>query len=78
MHIRVETPNPQRDEPKWRECGMTSKDRVTRKPQIRPEQLPLFKAIEELKDRDMEITVLRKEPGRVQLGIDIVFKNRIA
>jgi hypothetical protein len=56
---------------------MSSKDRARPASRPVPVQLPLFKAIEELGDNDMDVKILRKEPGRIQLAVDILFKDKI-
>ena len=77
LRLRIEDPNAPGGEPKWWECGMSGKDGVRAKSRPLPVQLPLFKAIEHLGDKDTDVRILRKEPGRIRLAVDILFKDKI-
>lgn len=77
IRVRIEDPNASESDPRWWECGMSAKDRARAISRPLPVQLSLFKAIEELGDKDMDVKILRKEPGRIQLAVDILFKEKI-
>ncbi len=57
---------------------MTAKD--NRSPKTKPPmvQLPLFKAIEELQNNDMDVKITKKEPGRIRLAVDIMFREKVS
>ena len=56
---------------------MSGKDGSKIKAERRAVQLPLFKAIEDLESGDMDVKVLKREPGRLVLGLDILFQDRV-
>ena len=75
--IRIDDPNAEADDPNWWECRMRGKDSKKAKSKPGPVQLPLFKAIESLKSDDMDVKVIRREPGRIVLGLDILFRDKV-
>ena len=77
LRIRIDDTGAYDQSPKWWECGMTAGGRPRRHTPS-PVQLPLFKAIEELKDQDMDVRITRKDPGRIRLAVDIVFREKIS
>ena len=62
-------------EPTWWKFSLSGRDGGFQKPRPRPVQLSLFDAIQELEDEDVEVTILRKGMGRLELGLEIGFKR---
>jgi len=73
--IRIEDEGAQQGEPKWWEFSIGGRDRGLRKRHPSPVQMSLFDALNELKDDHMEVRILRKGPGRLELGLEIGFKQ---
>jgi hypothetical protein len=73
--IRIEDESAKEGEPKWWEFSMSGRDRGLQKPRPQPVQMSLFGALQELQDDDLEVKILRKGPGRLELGLEIGFKK---
>jgi len=76
MVIRIEDPNARPGETKLWECSTTQKQRRAPAPSRAPEQLPLFQAIDDLKEQNLELKILRKGPHKIELGLEIAFPKR--
>jgi hypothetical protein len=76
MAVRIEDPNAALGETKSWECAMTQKRRRTPAPRREPEQLPLFQAIDDLEEQNLELKILRKGPNKIELGLEIAFPKR--
>lgn len=75
LTIRIEDEEAEEGEPKWWEFSMSGRDGGLRKSRPSPVQMSLFDALNELRDDHMEVKILRKGPGRLELGLEIGFKK---
>jgi hypothetical protein len=73
--IRIEDEHAKRSEPRWWEFSMSGQDMGFQKPRPRPIQMSLFDALEDLQDEHLDVKILRKGPGRLELGLEIGFKK---
>jgi hypothetical protein len=63
---------------RW-ECGpLRAKPRKTETQRPIQLTLPLFQAIEDLGEQNLDVRILRKDPGRIELGVEITFPKRLA
>lgn len=76
MVIRIEDPTAGPGETRWWECSMAQKQRRAQAPRREPEQLPLFQAIDDLEEQNLELKILRKGPTKIELGLEIAFPKR--
>ena len=63
---------------RW-ECGLFPER--TRKAEAKPPvqlELPLHLAIKDLEEEHLEVRILKRDPGRIELGVDIAFPRRLA
>jgi hypothetical protein len=54
---------------------MSARDGGLQRPALRPVQLSLFDALQDLEDRDVDVKILKKGTGRLELGLEIGFKK---
>ena len=73
--VRIEDEEAEEGEPKWWEFSMSGRDRGLRKPRPSPAQMSLFDALNKLRDDHLEVKILRKGPGRLEVGLEIGFKQ---
>jgi hypothetical protein len=71
--VRIEDPASSSSTRPWWECGMIRKSADRAKPTRQPEQLPLFRAIDDLDEQSVDVRILRKGPSRIELGVEIAF-----
>ena len=45
------------------------------KPRPKPVQMSLFEALDDLRDDNLEVKILKKGVGRIELGLEIGFKK---
>lgn len=76
MVIRIEDPDAAPGETRLWECSVTQKQRRVQAARRRPEQLPLFQAIDDLEEQNLELKILRKGPNKIELGLEIAFPKR--
>lgn len=76
MVIRIEDPSAGPGETKCWECSVTHKQRPKQAAHRQPEQLPLFQAIYDLEEQNLELKILRKGPTKIELGLEIAFPKR--
>ena len=76
MVIRIEDPSAGPGETKRWECSMAQKQRRAQASRREPEQLPLFRAIDDLEEQNLELKILRKGPTKIELGLEIAFPKR--
>jgi hypothetical protein len=76
MAIRIEDHNAGPGETKSWECSTAHKQHRTQAARRQPEQLPLFQAIGDLEEQNMDLKILRKGPTKIELGLEIVFPKR--
>jgi len=74
--IRIEDPNARPGETKLWECAITQRQRRAQSSRRAPEQLPLFQAIDDLEEQNLELKILRKGPHKIELGLEIAFPKR--
>jgi hypothetical protein len=61
------------------ECGaLRAKPRKTETRQPIQIPLPLFQAIEDLGEQNLDVRILRKGPGKIELGVEIAFPKRLS
>jgi len=72
--IRIEDDKAKKNEPRWWEFSMSGRDGGLQKPRPRPVQMSLFDVLDELQDENLEVKILRKGAGRLELGLEIGFK----
>lgn len=73
--IRFEDERAKDGEPKWWDFSMSGRDGGFQKPRPKPVQMSLFQAIDDLQDDNLEVKILKKGVGRLELGLDIGFKK---
>jgi hypothetical protein len=76
MVIRIEDPDAAPGETRLWECSVTQKQRRVQAARRQPEQLPLFQAIDDLEEQNLELKILRKGPNKIELGLEIAFPKR--
>jgi len=76
MMIRIEDPDAGPGETRLWECSVTQKQRRMQAARRQPEQLPLFQAIDDLEEQNLELKILRKGPNKIELGLEIAFPKR--
>jgi len=61
------------------ECGLLP-DRSSRLAAKSPVQLelPLYQAIKDLDEQNLEVKILKRDAGRIELGLEIAFRQRLA
>ena len=74
-NIRIEDENARIGEPKWWQFSMSGRDGGFNKPAPKPVQMSLFEAIHDLHEENIEVKILRKSAGRLELGVEIGFKK---
>lgn len=79
LRIGIEDEGSALEEKRHWECGALS-GRSRKSETQRPVQLtlPLFQAIEDLGEQNLDVRILRKGAGKIELGVDIVFPKRLA
>jgi len=75
MTIRIEDEQAKDGEPKWWEFSMSGRDLGFQKPRPKPVQMSLFDALQELQDDNLEVKILKKGVGRLEVGLEIGFKK---
>jgi len=75
--IRIEDEAAGPGEPNRWECSMSRKSKVAPPRRPEPVQLPLFKAIDDLEDRHVDVRILRKGPAKIELGVEIGFPKPV-
>ena len=73
--IRIEDERAKDGEPKWWEFSMSGRDGGFQKPRPKPVQMSLFDALHDLQDDSLEVKILKKGVGRLELGLEIGFKK---
>lgn len=73
--IRIEDEHPKVGEAKWWEFSLSGRDGGLQKARPMPVQTSLFDAINDLHDENIEIKILKKQPGRIELGVEIGFRK---
>lgn len=73
--IRMQDEQAKRGEPSWWEFSMSGRDGGFHKPSPKPVQMSLFDALNELHEDNLEVKILRKGVGRLELGLEIGFKK---
>jgi hypothetical protein len=77
--LRIEDPAAKADEPQFWDCAVKRVGRTPASKQALPVQLelPLVKAIEDLQDRNVQVSIVRKGPGSIELSLGIAFPKRV-
>jgi transcriptional regulator with XRE-family HTH domain len=75
VSLRVKDAQAKSHEPRWWEFSMSGRDGGFQKPRPSPVQMSLFDALNELQDDNVEVKILRKAAGRLELGLEIGFKK---
>ncbi len=73
--IRIDEPHSEGASPRRWEFSMSGKDRELQKPRLRPVQLSLLDALNDFQEENVQVRVLKKGPGRLELGLEIGFKR---
>ena len=73
--IRLEDDEAKDIEPKWWEFSMSGRDQGFQKPRPKPVQMSLFEAIHDLHDDNLDVKIVKKGPGRLELGLEIGFRK---
>ncbi len=73
--IRLEDDEAQKGDYQWWEFSMSGRDGGLQKPRPRPVQMSLLDALNDLDEKNVDVRILRKGPGRLELGLDIGFKR---
>ena len=73
--IRIEEDHARQGEPSWWEFSMSGRDRGFQKPHPRPTQMSIFDALQDLEDNQLDVKILKKGQGRLELGVEIGFKK---
>lgn len=74
-NIHIQDEQAREDEPKWWRFSMSGRDGGIQKPHPVPVQMSLFDALHDLQDDSLEVKILKKGPGRLELGLEIGFKK---
>jgi len=79
LKIRIEDSDAAEIQQRWWECSASRGSLQMHTTPSKPEQLllPLSQAIEDLGDEDVDLKILRKSPGRIELGVKIQFPRRL-
>jgi hypothetical protein len=79
LPIRIEDDKSGPGEKRYWECGALQAP-VRKSESRRPIQLslPLYQAIEDLADQNLDVKILKRDPGRIELGVAIAFPKRLA
>jgi hypothetical protein len=79
LRIGIEDKSGAPEEKRRWDCGaLRSKPRKTETQQPIQLKLPLFQAIEDLGEQNLDVRILKKEAGKIELGVEITFPRRLA
>jgi hypothetical protein len=73
--IRVDDEDARKGDCAWWEFAMTGRQGGLHRPRPHPVQMSLLDALSELQEENVEVKILRKGVGRLELGVDIGFKK---
>jgi hypothetical protein len=73
--VRIKDEKATDGEPTWWEFSMSGRDGGFQKARPKPIQLSLFDALSELQDEHLDVKILRKGAGRLELGLEIGFRR---
>ena len=73
--VRLEDGKARESEPAWWEFALSSRDGGFQKRRSKPVQMSLFEALDDLQDDNVEVRIIKKGPGRLELGLEIGFRK---
>jgi len=73
--VRIEDEPAKQGDPRWWVFSMSGRDGVLQRPRPQPVQMSLLDALTDLQEENVEVRILRKGAGRLELGVEIGFKR---
>lgn len=76
MVVQINDPSARAGETKGWECSIKTRLSPVKAARTQPMQLPLFQAIDDLGEQDLELKIVRKGTRSIELGLEISFPKR--